>query len=198
MTIEHTFNVNANYHQQATVSNTDTCVFSLPQEYGFVLIGAACVAFLIILQGFVVIGSRRSKFFSKDFMKQFEAEHKRHFTSDITKSDGYPDMGNGLYGQKLPYDQWREFNQAQRVHYNFLEHIASVLVFILITGISYPWPAVGLSAATVIGRICYGFYIGDKGANNPLRITGALLGDIVLLAGFIMSVMSGLKMSCTI
>ncbi|KAI9145373.1 hypothetical protein BKA69DRAFT_1051055 [Paraphysoderma sedebokerense] len=29
----------------------------------------------------------------------------------------YPDMGNGRYAAKLTDDQWKEFNNAQRVHY---------------------------------------------------------------------------------
>ncbi len=29
-------------------------------------------------------------------------------------------MGNGKYAQKLTYQQWYDFNSAQRAHYNFL------------------------------------------------------------------------------
>jgi hypothetical protein len=37
-------------------------------------------------------------------------------------------MGSGLYASKLPHDDWVRFNNAQRVHYNYLEGIALVLV----------------------------------------------------------------------
>jgi len=34
----------------------------------------------------------------------------------------------------------------------------------------------------------------DKGAGHPLRIVGALLGDVGLLGGFVVSVMSSLSL----
>jgi hypothetical protein len=33
----------------------------------------------------------------------------------------YPDMGNGRYSEKLSYKEWFEFNNAIRVHYNYIE-----------------------------------------------------------------------------
>ena len=34
---------------------------------------------------------------------------------------GYPDCGNGIYADKLSYEDWYKFNKKQRGHLNFLE-----------------------------------------------------------------------------
>lgn len=44
-------------------------------------------------------------------------------------------MGNGRYSQKLSYFDWLYFNKAQRIHYNYVEVIASIIGFILIGGL---------------------------------------------------------------
>ena len=51
--------------------------------------------------------------------KYFQAEHKKATGYDIT-ANGYPDMGNGLYSQKLSYKDWYDFNVLQRIHMNCL------------------------------------------------------------------------------
>ena len=34
---------------------------------------------------------------------------------------GYPDTGSGVHSDKLRYQDWFEFNKANRVHMNFVE-----------------------------------------------------------------------------
>jgi glutathione S-transferase len=97
-------------------------------------------------------------------------------------------MGSGLYSQKLSYKQWFEFNAAQRAHYNFLEWIASTLIFIIIAGIYFPIPAAVLGLVIFIARIiyCVGYVIGGpKG-----RSVGALLNDFAILGLFVLGVIS--------
>jgi hypothetical protein len=36
-------------------------------------------------------------------------------------------MGNGRYSQKLTEDEWVKFNNHQRVHYNYIEHLPIVI-----------------------------------------------------------------------
>ena len=43
----------------------------------------------------------------------------------------YPDMGNGFFAKTLNQQQWTHFNNFQRAHYNYVEGIASVLVFLV-------------------------------------------------------------------
>ena len=92
----------------------------LPADYGYVLIVAALIAFEIISIGFMFPGRLRGTIFTEEFMKQnFGAEHKSATGFEIEKG-GYPDMGNGVYSQRLPYKDWYAFNNAQRCHYNYV------------------------------------------------------------------------------
>jgi hypothetical protein len=44
------------------------------------------------------------KHFNKEFLAQFEDEHLKALGSGKPQLGGLPDMGNGRYGEKLPYD----------------------------------------------------------------------------------------------
>ena len=50
----------------------------------------------------------------------------------------YPDMGSGRYSAKLTDEQWKDFNNAQRAHYNYVEGVASAITLQLLGGIFYP------------------------------------------------------------
>merc|ERR1719359_641262 len=95
---------------------------SLPEEYKYVVCLTAAIAFHCLMVGFVIAGGKRSKIFNKEFMSQFEKEHNREMHQSM-KPGGYPDMGNGIYADKLSYKDWFEFNLDQRCHKNYLESL---------------------------------------------------------------------------
>ena len=66
-------------------------------------------------------------------------------------------MGNGRYSAKLSYKEWFEFNNLQRIHYNYLESVACIIIWLLIGGLAtnFTWVAVGLGAANLAGRVMY-------------------------------------------
>lgn len=77
----------------------------------------AIIVFLLLAClsiGFFAIHPKRKAYFTETFMAQFEKEHKEAFGEDakVPVGEGYPDMGNGRYSKKLPYDQWFLFNVA--------------------------------------------------------------------------------------
>ena len=55
--------------------------------------------------------------------EKFGQQHKEALNADITKG-GYPDCGSGRYTFEAGYEAWLNFNNAQRVHLNYMEHIA--------------------------------------------------------------------------
>ena len=59
---------------------------------------------------------------------------------------GYPDTGNGVYSDKLTYEQWFTWNKANRGHLNFLETVSIVCFLVLVTGIELPWTAITLGS----------------------------------------------------
>ena len=82
---------------------------SLPKEYSYLMGVVTLIAFHCLLVGFCMAGSKRRSLFDKKFMSQFETEHNRELKQNIT-TGGYPDMGNGVYADKLSYKDWFEFN----------------------------------------------------------------------------------------
>ena len=130
----------------------------------------------------------RKKVFPEEWMKeQFGQVHREAFNEEI-KADGYPDMGGGLYSQKLSYKQWYELNSAQRAHYNFLEWIASTLVLLLIAGVYFPIPSAALGLAVFLARILYaiGYYVGGPQG----RLIGVLINDLAFLGSFVLAFIS--------
>lgn len=47
-------------------------------------------------------------------------------------------MGNGRFSEKLTDDQWKEFNNYQRAHQNYVEGLAMAISFQLFAGLFYP------------------------------------------------------------
>jgi uncharacterized membrane protein YecN with MAPEG domain len=110
---------------------------------------------------------------------------------DIQKG-GYPDMGSGRYSAELSYGDWFRFNNAQRVHYNFVEGISTAITLLIIGGFYYPIPAAAFGLAMIIGRIIYS--VGYTASGPSGRIIGVLLIDIALIALFVLSWITCIKM----
>lgn len=122
--------------------------------------------------------------------ENFGQEHKEAFGTDIEKG-GYPDMGSGYYSKKLTYKQWYEFNNAQRAHANFIEMVASTLVFLLIAGIYFPIPSAIIGLVMAIFR---GVYAKGYASSGPTgRLVGALANDLCLLGLLGLSFASGIR-----
>jgi glutathione S-transferase len=96
-------------------------------------------------------------------MEQFRTEHREAFPLDEDVPPiGFPDMGNGHFAKKLSYKDWYEFNNAQRVHYNFLESLPLVLITIFISALKQPLAALILACIYFFSRLIYsiGYMVG--------------------------------------
>ena len=101
-------------------------------------------------------------------------------------------MGSGYYANKLSYKEWYMFNNAQRAHLNFVEMIASSLIFLLIGGLYCPCIASGLGALMIVSRLFYSIGYTSKGPAG--RLIGALLNDVGLLGLIIMDTIFFVKL----
>ena len=70
-------------------------------------------------------------------------------------SRGFPDAGDGRYAQKLPYGDWVKFNNAVRVHLNFVESLPCVLTILLYSGLFLPKITMYVAFVTAGARIIY-------------------------------------------
>ena len=68
---------------------------------------------------------------------------------------GYPDTGAGYYARRLSYKAWFEFNCAQRVHSNNVEHLAYMMPLYFISGIFFPRFVAGMGLTVIAGRELY-------------------------------------------
>jgi hypothetical protein len=98
-------------------------------------------------------------------------------------------MGNGFYAQKLSYKEWVEFNNAQRVHYNYIEFAPTCFVWLFISGVYFPIPAACIGLATIIFRIFYSVGYVRSGAKG--RLIGAIGNDLCILGQFGLAFASG-------
>jgi uncharacterized membrane protein YecN with MAPEG domain len=125
----------------------------------------------------------RSQVFNPIFMQQFEEVHKAAFPEDKTTPPiGFPDMGSGYFSKQLSYGDWYKFNNAQRVHYNFLEALPFVLVLLFIAGLKQPLAALILGCIYFTCRLIYAIgYV--KGGPN-MRVAGVLPNAFVIFTLF--------------
>ena len=88
-------------------------------------------------------------------------------------------MGSGHFAKKLSYADWYKFNNAQRVHYNYLENLQLILVLIFIAGLKQPLAALILACIYFAGRTLYSFGYGMKGPGG--RNFGGMFAGLSLL-----------------
>jgi len=147
-------------------------------DFGWCLLAVVVMGLQVLIDGFMA-GRIRKKVFTPTFFKV-------HFPSlKNFPEQGYPDMGSGMYASKLSHDDWLRFNNAQRAHYNYLEGIASIIVFELVAGLFFPRYAALLGFTYILGRAVYG--IGYRSSGSKGRYFGVIIADLSLLALLAMS-----------
>ena len=80
----------------------------LPELYPYVMLEAGAIAFQCLLIGFGAGGKRRTIFKHDKIKEKFGEEHQKHFKTEPPKG-GYPDHGDGMYGDLLSYEDWFNF-----------------------------------------------------------------------------------------
>lgn len=161
-------------------------------NFGIVIISCSIIALQIVLTGFIVVGRARKRVFSREFLSEyFSQEHYSYTNENIEDTLGYPDMGNGRYSDKLTYLNWLDFNKAQRVHYNYLEQVASIITLTLLGGIVFPIAASIFGFIFAFGRCIYAYgYQSLTGYKNLARGFAAIICDLSILVNFILSILS--------
>ena len=167
---------------------------TIPAKYGWVILASAAIGFQCFATGFFIVQGKRKKYFNKKFMEEkFGEVHKEQVGNFPLPSLGYPDQGNGRYSQQLSYKEWFDFNNAQRVHQNFVEHIGVMIPATLIAGLKYPQAAAIAGAVHFLGRMLYAWgYTSEKGGDK--REGGAVLAHGSCFANIALSLVVAVKM----
>ena len=98
---------------------------------------AGSISFLCLLVGFAAGRKRATLFDHEKICKKYGEEHRKHFKTNPPKG-GYPDHGDGLYGDMLSYQGWWSFGQDQLTHRFFLENVTHMVFLLLVIGLVYP------------------------------------------------------------
>ena len=112
-------------------------------------------------------------------VKALLEDHKKATGAAKLPAGGYPDMGSGRLSALLPYAAWLDFNNAQRVHYNYVEGLPTIITFALISGLKYPLPTAVGCAVYALGREVFAYLYSRSGADA--RMGGAAIFDIALV-----------------
>ena len=107
----------------------------IPKEYPLTLLACTLLCIECFMLGPLVVGPARMRTFTAEFMAQFKEEHQAAFPGTEPSKGGWPDAGEGRYAAKLPYKDWIEFANAQRVHQNFTEHLPAMLTIRCVSGL---------------------------------------------------------------
>eukprot|EP00347_Sterkiella_histriomuscorum_P018300 403346034 len=130
-------------------------------------------------------GSMRKKIF-EPVMGQFFEVHTRIYES-APQDSGHPDTGSGLYSSKLTYRNWYDFNNAYRVHMNFVEQLPVILPLILLASLKTPLITLFLSVTYFVLRLLYTWgYV--KGGPEMRKFGGIPMSftklGLLILAGY--------------
>lgn len=139
----------------------------------------------------VLVTLTRKETFTRNYAlidKKYGEKHRQAFGEDAKINKyGYPDMGNNIFADLLPYRDWVKMNNAQRMHQSGNEYGLVFLPNAFIAALSYPRLAAGLTAFYAINRINHiNGYTGPRGYNAALLHEELMRMDIifVLMAAF--------------
>eukprot|EP01064_Diplonema_japonicum_P032686 TRINITY_DN61_c0_g1_i2.p1 TRINITY_DN61_c0_g1~~TRINITY_DN61_c0_g1_i2.p1 ORF type:complete len:180 (+),score=51.84 TRINITY_DN61_c0_g1_i2:89-628(+) len=153
--------------------------YTLPADYGYVMLSAVAVTFHCLTQG-ARVGRYRvmNKEWVEKNLKEENKMFKEKYGMDIPKG-AYPDMGDGRHCAKLSYKEWLEYASCQRAHGNYVEGLTGIVLTILVSGLNFPMWTVTNTIAYIVGRE---LYCGGYRKNGPVgRMRGIWFNLAMLL-----------------
>ena len=154
----------------------------VPKLYPVVLLMAGIISFQCVIIGFSAGAKRKTIFDKEKIMAKFGEEHKKYFKGE-PDTGGYPDHGDGLYGDTASYKDWFEFSLDQRSHKNFLEQVTIIVFLLLIIGMIFPITAIVFAGVHFVFRwvFVFGYKMGPKWRIiGAAPLTFSALGMIVM------------------
>ena len=150
----------------------------VPREYPIVILACVVLCIECFVFGMIFVAPARVKTFNAEFMKQFEDEHEKAFPGSKPAFMGFPDAGDGRYSQKLEYKDWVEFNNAMRVHQNFIEQLPMILAVLVFSGLYLPKLSAAVGIINAVARVIYAIMY--KTSGSDARKIGAVAGSLPL------------------
>ena len=117
--------------------------------------------------------------------KKYGESHREAFGEDAKINKlGYPDMGNNLYADLLPYKDWITINNAQRMHEAGYEYTLVFLPNAFITALTLPKTAMWLTGIYAACRYnLINSYTGFRGYNAAVLHEELMRLDLIIVLG---------------
>ncbi len=147
---------------------------TIPAGYGLIVLEVLFITFHIVLTS-VPINGLRAKYFNKEFY----VKHFPGWKGKIPSKSGYPDMGGGRISDKLTDEEFFNFGNAQRAHYNYLEGALPIIFSLLVSGLHYTRFTFIAGLVYIIGRELYSQGYRKNGPAG--RLIGVLILDVALV-----------------
>ena len=114
---------------------------------------------------------------------KYGEEHRQLFGTHVNKY-GYPDMGNNLYSDLLPYKDWVKINNGQRCHENMVSFNPVFFTSAFISTLTFPKFTFGMSFVYFICRFFYTrSYLSFRGYNKATALEEIMKLELVMLVG---------------
>merc|ERR1711862_112695 len=97
---------------------------------------------------------------------------------------GYPDVGSGFFSKQLPYSQWYDFNNAQRIQINFLERITFLVLAFTICATYFIKTAFVFMCCYCLARTLFSVGYAIKGPDG--RFVGAMMELLITVGALVM------------
>mmetsp|Transcript_27317 Transcript_27317/g.24199 ORF Transcript_27317/g.24199 Transcript_27317/m.24199 type:complete len:235 (+) Transcript_27317:7-711(+) len=148
-----------------------------------------------LMAGGLIMKTRKETFLKNKALieEKYGQKHRDAFGPDSKINDlGYPDCGNNLYADCLPYLDWIKINNVMRMHESMVEKTTTVYVGTFIAALSFPKTAAFLMLWYSCAQPYYMAHYYKKGIH---RSVGAEEG-LKIIAFFItiFAGLSGLRM----
>ena len=155
--------------------------FEVSAHYPYIMLCVVVLCIYVLIMPYLVVIPRRNKIMNPRFMKQFFKAHSEALGPSAnwgSLTAGYPDQGNGMFADKLPYLHWYHLNNTIRVHQNFVESMPQIIGLLLIGGLYFPRCTLAVGFLNCLTRPLYIFQYLVGGPNK--RILGAVSGSLPL------------------
>lgn len=176
--------------------------FLLTKTHNWTIFYGALVLGLSFYSSVVVTMARKETFQRSypQIEKKYGEKHREAFGEDARINRlGYPDMGNNLFADQMPYKEWMAMNNAQRMHESGYEYTFVFLPNAFITALTLPRTATYVTGAYAFSRFCHiNGYTNVRGYNSAMIHEELMRFELIVMLGaaFVSSIriMAGMRL----
>ncbi|CAI2377312.1 unnamed protein product [Moneuplotes crassus] len=178
-------------HMKRVYPDTVVAKFKLQRVHYVLIFFSGMIGFQNLFAGSLTMRARFKTFRKNRALveSRYGETHRKNFGPDSKISSlGYPDMGNNIYADCLPYNDWIHMNNVIRMHESMIDKTATVLSCTFLTALSFPKTAAFLLSWYCLSQFWYMNHYYKRGIS---RAVGSEEGLKIL--AFLMTIGAGMS-----